>query len=151
MQPRLNIDRLELTVTHTWRNWNTGTNDIAFLPTDTVGPGYPPQATIQVDQFYYAIVDQAYSLEELSPEFIDTHTELTWIPVTTAPVPLTANDPNHDEATFDLGPINDFDVNKVMIVRAESEAYISYENIGTQLVRSREMVQFPISNILTLS
>ncbi|MGA1979421.1 MAG: hypothetical protein ABSG99_02495 [Sedimentisphaerales bacterium] len=146
VSPRLNAGNLEVAVAHTWRNWNAGTGDIAFLPTETVGPGYPPQSTIDVNNFYYALVDTAYDLNDLDPNFVPNHPGITWTEIAT-PFTLTANDPDLEEEVFNLGPIGDFDANKVMIIRAESEVPITYPG-GTELVRSREMVQFPIANLL---
>lgn len=147
--PRINAGNLEVAVAHTWRNWTAGTSDIAYFPTEDVGTGTPPETTISIDNFYYALVDTAYDLNDLDPNFVINHPEITWTPIATSPVYLTANDPCLEEEAFNLGTMGSFDANKVMIIRAESEVPITYPPPGTtQSVRSREMVQFKLSNLL---
>lgn len=152
LNPRLNLsnNHLELAVAHTWRNWVVDTNDIddiQFMPTETTGVGGPPLSTIDVNTFRYAIVPVPYDINQMDPNLFFLP-DPCWIEIPVPVLPLTANDPNYEEQVIDLGPITTFDANKVMIVRAECDAPITYPSGGgTQIVRSREMVQFPIANL----
>lgn len=149
LNPRLKAGNLEVALKHTWRGWTAGTDDMAFLPNDNVGLAGPPLTTIPVDQMYYALVDTAYDLEELDQDFIDyPPTGVTWIPFG-SPSYLYANE-EENELVFNLGAIDNFDTNKVMIVRAEGEVMLAYppEVPTPELVRSREMVQFPLAELL---
>jgi hypothetical protein len=143
-------DNLELSVEHTWRDWTAGPNDVSYFPTDTVGLGAPPHSTIDVNNIQYAIVDEPFDLNQMDVNFVDDHPEVNWIPVRTYPVSLAVdeNDPCAAMAFFDLGLFENFDANKVMIVRGESDVYITYPSPGgTELVRSREMIQVPLNEI----